>query len=727
MYPRDRLQCRIALRVRTFATRSHPTKKDAADTSPELHPAHPGTPDLSLYVLDPRETYLRRSRATPHPRTRSTDVGTGHEVWAGKGLISWALGEAKQGKNLITGRLITRPEFLNVTAPPAEGVSALEALVAAHTAKPQTDVEAWGIEISIGLKSALSASGSFPGPLHHAVENGSVTGVLELEEDDVADSPAPTPVARPSTVARIPSFPAARTASSSHLAPRPIPRNVSSSPAGPSRPRSTPVSRKKIDERSKLADLDVNKAIPAPVSRSDLTAQVSTALGNMTEGERSVLTPDVLRFLEKLAGSHGAQIVAAEKRIRDEEVSKADAAPVPTKRPRNNVPRSETVNGTYAAPISKCSNCSTTKSSVWRQQQDPRTGETVRVCNACGLYYQKRNEARPASMWQNEDSGVVRGRGRTKASDRAGFKRTLTQVAEKDSDRINNRRKATTTRAKTPAPRARAEPQTSPPRPSVPLPRSVRVAAAATSVGGMSSPGGWQDEFSGTPMHYGGNSAGFTHHRPMPSLAMPLSDDGTGQNDAQPLQWHEDITAFFNVDGGFNMGAGAEASPSRSPAQPISSMDARNVSSALRNTMMAPPTSDAVEASEDDILSELFNRTSSFGRSSSLGRTSSFGRSSSFGEYGSSPSQQNKFDFSQLPPSSPPAIPSNLPHSALLFSSPSDSPADPSPRLDGKSPNKSGLRNELALNDKDGNIHEILSKLNNSDLLDLFNAFPAAS
>lgn len=588
-------------------------------------------------------------------------------------------------------------------------MSALEALVAAHSSRSTTESEAWGIEISVGLKSSLSASSAFPRPLHQAVENGSVTGILEPEEDDVPDSPAPIPAPRPSTVARIPSFPAARTASSSSsLPPRPIPRNVMSSPAGPSRGRAPIVRRKKTpgseaDERSKLTTIDMNKS---PASPSDL-AQVKSALGKMAAEGHPELTPEVLKLLEKFAGSTSAQQAATEKRLREEEASKNDAK---AKRARSNAaaPRSEMSNRTYgsSAPC-KCSNCGTTKSSVWRQQQEP-DGTTVRVCNACGLYYNKKMEPRPPSMWQSDENGIVRGRGRTKASDRAGFKRTLTQAAEQDADRIANSRRATRGKGgKAPVSRAKAVPQTSPARGSAPLPRSVRV-AAATSVA-ASSPGPWQAAESTTPIGDPGSSAG-EPSKPMQSLAMPLSDDGSGHNESQAMQWTDDLSAFFNVDG-FAMAPGNEASPSRSPVRNISSADARNASSALRNHVMAQPTSDAVEASDDDVFSELFNRTSSFG------------------QYQSSPTP---FDFSQLPPSSPPAIPGSLPHS-LLFSSPSGSPVDPSPRsVESKtSPHRSGLRNEVTLHDDkadgDENIHELLHKLasGNSELLDLFNAFPA--
>ncbi|WVR06865.1 hypothetical protein IAU60_003901 [Kwoniella sp. DSM 27419] len=43
--------------------------------SPELHPHFGGALDLSLYVLDPRETYLRRSRADSSPYSKKYGRG----------------------------------------------------------------------------------------------------------------------------------------------------------------------------------------------------------------------------------------------------------------------------------------------------------------------------------------------------------------------------------------------------------------------------------------------------------------------------------------------------------------------------------------------------------------------------------------------------------------------------------------------------------------------------
>ncbi len=117
------------------------------------------------------------------------------------------------------------------------------------------------------------------------------------------------------------------------------------------------------------------------------------------------------------------------------------------------------------------------------------------------------------------------------------------------------------------------------------------------------------------------------------SLDMPLSDDGNGisGDNATTFDWaNADLSAFFDVEGftGDNSNMSMDFGQSHSL------------------------NSERTEG-DDDALSQLFNRTSS-------------------GMVESSP---HAFDFSQLPPSSPPVI-SDLPHSALLLSSPDLSPMD---------------------------------------------------
>ncbi|KAI9483698.1 MAG: hypothetical protein EXX96DRAFT_559271 [Benjaminiella poitrasii] len=50
----------------------------------------------------------------------------------------------------------------------------------------------------------------------------------------------------------------------------------------------------------------------------------------------------------------------------------------------------------WASPITKCYNCETTTTPLWRRDE---TGNTI--CNACGLYYKLHNVQRPMSMKRN--------------------------------------------------------------------------------------------------------------------------------------------------------------------------------------------------------------------------------------------------------------------------------------------------------------------------------------
>lgn len=137
------------------------------------------------------------------------------------------------------------------------------------------------------------------------------------------------------------------------------------------------------------------------------------------------------------------------------------------------------------------------------------------------------------------------------------------------------------------------------------------------------------------------------------SLQMPLSDDGEDDSAGRTRQlggsmdndydWNTDISSFFDVEG--------------FTTNQTSFQDHHRRLNAYGSGREDDLRSEATSANEDDVLSQLFNRTSSVMMESS-------------------PSSI-PFDFSQLPPSSPPmSHPSDLPHSALLLSSPDLSPFD---------------------------------------------------
>ncbi|WWD17083.1 hypothetical protein CI109_101520 [Kwoniella shandongensis] len=841
--------------------------------SPELHPSHPSTPDLSLYVLDPRETYLRRSRAgtspyIPHHRhgVRSSspmsDVSSPNhlsssatasanayhsaqiqEVWTGKGLVSWALDEPGQGKNLITGRLVRSTEFTRVNR--EQGMSALEALMAADVAGDEEE-QSWGIEISVGLKSSVA------GPVGVGLHN-QVSTVMNMEsgrpdafrrsstasssdgtsKPRVAESTStqfsrphqPLPKRHEPIPPRRPTVPHAHPSSDG---PHPLlpTRVVSASgrptPARPTEikppPRSGGAAAKKRkshapNARNQLGAIDSNAdqhlkrrsttpaTIPAPnqIKRSatmpnnlssetsepfptDIPAGLFSRPESLTreQAQRLLASPAFLSMLEKLTGAP-IDVAAAAKRAREgddkEEGPSSSSAPA-NKRAKTGHggagghSRKGSVDEQTGEPVAAgfvCWNCGRTKSAVWRTKV-MEDGKSVRVCNACGLYWNKMGAMRPPTLWGDvDDDPNYRPRKDKKAAaaarsssgtvmpssepdipaeriDKAharsseGFKRTLSAVVEQDAKRIAG------LRHKVPMPKSTLQqstkpvPMTSPPRGSTSAAKSLRNAKwNGDAVAGASSPGGWME-----PMHqsisssgqkrdnfnpvnqnespastirrmFGPGSSTNNNTTPVPAsdaniqtLDMPLSDDGNNPKADTQVEWHTDLSAFFDVDG-FSMPPATNHETTLAnrthgispPAGPTDfhralSSGARRRREAAKHNGSSSSTSSAARTAhvatdpttdEDDVLSQLFNRTSSVGMESS------------------SPAP---FDFSQLPPSSPPLSmvgSDHLPHSALLLSSPDESPNHFSPMDMKTTPGKSRLRHSISASAVEGISH----------------------
>ena len=283
-----------------------------------------------------------------------------------------------------------------------------------------------------------------------------------------------------------------------------------------------------------------------------------------------------------------------------------------------------------------------------------------------------------------EDKGKDKGKPASRidaSSSPAGLRRTLSAAVNQDAQRIAAMRGKPSSSLKQ---SHRPEPKTSPVR-HTPA-RAVRNAKwtnATSNAGAASSPGGWVKPMHPPPppsdnFHPVSHSHGISSDAPssppkrqrtgkgnvhiphdspntaikrilgttetsMPSLDLPLSDDAENAlSHAQSLSlsqatssfdWTTDLSAFFDVEG---LALNAETTEGE-----------RGAGGAMLDR------SDGTE-NEDDVLSQLFHRTSSAILESS----------------------PTPFDFSQLPPSSPPIMPSDLPHSALLLSSPDLSPMD---------------------------------------------------
>jgi len=318
---------------------------------------------------------------------------------------------------------------------------------------------------------------------------------------------------------------------------------------------------------------------------------------------------------------------------------------------------------------------------------------------------------RPPSMWEGVDDEVKTLRlGSSKpmpsseidiplAAQRldSGFKRTMSAVVEKDAKRIAGMKQPPAAIRK-----SSNMAMTSPPRGSKSAVKAVRHSHSQQPIAyqqpAASSPGPFtntrQQSHSRTPAQASSNSLqqAFVFNpddspnttlnkiigasMPMQSLDMPLSDDGGDQQGQRNMPWHHEN--FFNTNANanmhmtpansnthteerFEMSAGPHgATALKSPSPPPTFH--RTSSTASKRRFHTHGSGSAGD--EDDVLSQLFNRTSSIG------------------PLGSSPAP---FDFSALPPSSPPAsngpssdIDLELGHSAMLLSSPDiPSPAPP--------------------------------------------------
>lgn len=744
--------------------------KGVLAASPELHPAYPGTSDLSLYVLDPRETYFRRARVgSAHHGNTDT---AGSEVWTGKGLVSWSLAEHGQGKNLIAGRLERDVAF--TTAIRTQGMSALEALMAADQ-MGNVGEESWGIDISLGLNMGLGAPGGFARARASSPAIQRRRSGLEKEESGQITPAYPRQQKRASVPSAPQTFdirgelPAHPSSSSySHDPPFRPSHNINhaSSPIDPprahgrqtksastgGRPRkvtasshSSSTSVDGADPRQRLAHSQRSYEIPLPSSEgpnvydalSSIPENILARPESLTreQAQRLLASPAFIDMLGKITGTSipTGKPNANNKRPRDGE--HVEVQPPKRKRGRPTKAekaakeaqeaaarlaeavkqKAEAVDGPQEDsrnPV--CWNCGRTKSAIWRTKM-MENGQSVRVCNACGLYWNKLGTMRPPNLWADGDDDRRSERAQSTFSEapsehgpahrvdkplaraQESFKRTLSAAVEQDARRMATRHKG---RAPTsPNKHSKLGPMTSPPRGSASATKSLKQGKYAAA----SSPGGFMeamhDSFESEVNEASpedGNESPHFRARPAPhphrltrnppsntdtrTLDLPLSDDGLGSGAPHGNnEWNDEVSAFFDVEG-FSMSTMVQhETPEYNRRHHGQEVIRETKHGAHRSNPIHVTSSSMMEnehvgtdstLEEDTVLSQLFNRTSSIAGP------------------GSSPSG---FDFSQLPPSSPPmsVLSSDaLPHSALLLSSPVKKNT---PSVSGQTPNASGL------------------------------------
>ncbi|TYJ57759.1 hypothetical protein B9479_001613 [Cryptococcus floricola] len=739
----------------------HPSANDAGDevwgstylkmvvkgvlgASPELHPDYPSASDLSLYVLDPRETFFRQTRGQG-----STDRSSNSEVWTGKGLVSWALAEAGIGKNLIVGRLQEDVAFANIGK--VSHLSALEQLMEADRAGSVGEA-GWGIDISMGLNlgsggppaafrrsqsssrlvrrsssvaaeeyqtqrsrpnvsrhlydQAGSSSGLKPEAMSRAGSSTSRTGHVsrQLFSSEPASLPRNAPICTPDLGVSSPALTPCPHPVSSTLVREPSqrPTPLITRP-GAMVPRSVPPKKRAPPRKP-----------PAPSSDNPILHDAFSSLGenclgepdNLTreEAQRLLANPEFLSILGRITGT--SYTGPSDPQLGDKRKRADEDANAQPKKKRGRPTKAEKAERdaraaaqALAAKVKElaeapdredaaCWNCKRTQSLIWRTRVLD-DGTRIRVCNACGLYWNKAGTMRPANLWVADDDEESRAAGKLPASatghlnqptvrsinrSQESFKRTLSAAVNQDAERLARHKGRQVSTSK-------LGPMTSPPRGSASASNSFRQSAAASSPGknlGVFDESFEAEESNASPKDAPVLPKSVPHPQPLrhnapvdstiQTLNLPLSDDGPhGQNSGQVEEWNDQMSAFFDVEG-FSMAPMTDGlldhRQSISIHGPHRSIPIHATSSSMIDNHM--PTDSSLE--EDTVLSELFNRTSSMAESSPIA-----------------------FDFSQLPPSSPPlsVLSSDaLPHSALLLSSPMKKY---SPSVSGQTPSASGL------------------------------------
>jgi hypothetical protein len=356
-------------------------------------------------------------------------------VWAGKGLLSWALAEPGQGKNLITGRLTRRGDFGEVAAlyPKGDGqdgqLSPLEALVAAHDARGEGEREAWGIEVRVQVRDntrppPMAESGMFGAGQDVKPDVRAIQGQRHWQRRDSNASIASTgsAVAHP---ARIPSKAYSTNGGAAHTSPiRPsehVGQKRKISHAYSHSADHTLTGDAKNDRALSARDLNLDDNTAASGSKMPIKRGLVQAKGgglydvndpsSMTQeqAKRLLESPSFLELLERTAnkpdsagarsqskptGAHarqGGAVPDAKRFKQDDAPTHAHATNGSTGENKTRALRhtyTHTAGGKLKLEM-KCWNCSRTKSSVWRSRT-MEDGTTVRVCNGTS-----RSAARP--------------------------------------------------------------------------------------------------------------------------------------------------------------------------------------------------------------------------------------------------------------------------------------------------------------------------------------------
>jgi predicted Fe-S protein YdhL (DUF1289 family) len=265
---------------------------------------------------------MRRACPAFSPNLSSSAPTPSPEVWTGKGMLSWAVAEAGEGKTLVTGRLV------RIAGDVDEGLDAL-------VARGDDGLE-WGLEISLGVKSAARAVDEHETgctPLDHLFGK-TVTVPLPFTStkpiSDFATDRLPLPSRLKPTLTVKSEFPVTPDPGAF---PIDIPGEIYKDP-------------------SSLTEAQAQRLLASP-HFVDLLKKVSSGQG---AGGESPL-------------SHGGTAASKKKKRKADNVLKETQKQSPASQPPTSQPSG------YV-----CYNCGRTKSAVWRMKEMD-DGEQRRVCN----------------------------------------------------------------------------------------------------------------------------------------------------------------------------------------------------------------------------------------------------------------------------------------------------------------------------------------------------------
>lgn len=448
--------------------------------SPECVP-NQSSLDFSVYNLDPyprTSSSTTASRAFPNPS--SSVPSPASSSWAGKGFLSWALSEQGAGATLARGRLLREYEF--AAANFAEG-GGLEALMAASNGNgEEEDGKGWGLEVTLTLRQ-VNPDGNAEFAGRKAFENMLDTGKSSSTSSLIVSSSPPRPPEKP--VFAKPALPP--------KSPSPL-RRGTLPPRNTLSPRTAPPPQPRLSPR-KPEPPRVRENTPPPPPKQDIRPRTPppqspsrAALMNLLKNEGKV-SPDMARkiansdFLVRLLKASGGspsknRPALATTQPPNKQATRLPEAKLGDEKPH---PPSDHVSpwaATPSNPSDACYNCGTTESSQWMSKK-LKDGSTGRVCNSCGLYFNKHKRMRPRELW----AGVPH-------SDPA-------PMPVRSSPRLNR------TRPAPPPESPRKRPRTKPtPAPS---PRMATRASARAAADDATTP---------TPGGLGGMSLDFSSHFP---------------------------------------------------------------------------------------------------------------------------------------------------------------------------------------------------------------------